>query len=1002
MAAMPGFLQLQAALTDPALKLDQSATWQQLADEDQRLLRERSRWHSDERQLSVYRWGAPPQDVLDQAVALRRRLDAQAASLGAMAQQMLLVVGHEKFTPAGYRFGAEGLEYLDTPDGGDGRVTLVSALLPGVRTWHCDVAHGKLPDEASAFDAYVELLERGETQRLPRLQAVTAGTRGGPAEAAAAPALVPNRPSRARRSSQPPSLTTELFARSAIAPAGAAATGTRLPLCVVNGSLKFVNPPLLLGHYVAARLSGTEAVVDALIGGAMGESLAAGLYPSQPMTQQVFVNTRTDPGQPLALPRPAAVVVVGLGEEGRLRPSHLSDTVRQGVLAYAQRESEQAGGGGTGFELAATLVGSGGVGVHVGDAAQAIAQGVAEANQRLRRNGWPVVSKLHLVELYLDRATEAQQRTGGAGRFPAATISRCSPRSCPASGRCAGPADSGYRGAGYDFITAVQRCDERPAADDRIHARHAARAQRGARPGDAGASWWMSWCASAPTATTRTRRSAAACSSCWCRWRSSPSWPASRSIVLQLDKAHRALPLGAARHRRGAAGRGAASAALGGAHTGAAQAAHRRVPRAAGRAGRDGGVLVIGEPLCDPPALRRTARRAPGGEAVAQALGAPALIAPDALQAVNALLAQPLRIVHISGHGEHRDDGSRRCGAVQRHRARPARDRRDAQRARTGVHQLLLHRPDPPRPRRAAQRAGRCARALRRQRGRAADPHRRALRRRRRLGRGGRPGDGVRAALLQAAAARATASSTRSARRARRPGRHARAATPGPPTSVTAIRTGATRDAGRGSRPRSVAVRRGGLGAGLALLLENEALDARYADLQRRKRERRSRAGSTSCASCRRVRQPLWGGIGAVAEAFGVAYDECGDRDAAIDWYQRAVQRSRRQRVDEVRPSSCATCWRGAAQPRSAAGSAAPRRCAEIDAGRSSATLQQLTAMQETVERQNLLGSAWKRMAQVEQGAQVHGGAAPVGAALAKRRGAGARPAAPTTCSIRR
>ena len=40
--------------------------------------------------------------------------------------------------------------------------------------------------------------------------------------------------------------------------------------------------------------------------------------------------------------RPRAAIVVGLGEEGKLRATDLVYTVRQAVLAYAQRLSEQA------------------------------------------------------------------------------------------------------------------------------------------------------------------------------------------------------------------------------------------------------------------------------------------------------------------------------------------------------------------------------------------------------------------------------------------------------------------------------------------------------------------------------------------------------------------------------------------------------------------------------------------------------------------------------------
>jgi len=75
-------------------------------------------------------------------------------------------------------------------------------------------------------------------------------------------------------------------------------------------------------------------------------------------------------------------------------------------------------------------------------------------------------------------------------------------------------------------------------------------------------------------------------------------------------------------------------------------------------AGRSGGVLVIGEPACDKTLYAELPAARTEAQAVAKALAVQAMLAPDALQAVSALLAQPLRIVHIAGHGEHREDGS--------------------------------------------------------------------------------------------------------------------------------------------------------------------------------------------------------------------------------------------------------------------------------------------------------------------------------------------------------
>jgi hypothetical protein len=95
MAAFPGFIQLQASLLEPSLGLASAATWKKLAADDLAAAREQSVWHNLPLQLDVYEWGVPTQDALDQAVALRNRLDAQRdTALASYADRMLLVVGN--------------------------------------------------------------------------------------------------------------------------------------------------------------------------------------------------------------------------------------------------------------------------------------------------------------------------------------------------------------------------------------------------------------------------------------------------------------------------------------------------------------------------------------------------------------------------------------------------------------------------------------------------------------------------------------------------------------------------------------------------------------------------------------------------------------------------------------------------------------------------------------------------------------------------------------------
>ncbi len=450
LAGFPGFIQVQAALVEPTLALDRHATWQKLADDDLARVRDFNSWHRNEIQLNAYRWGVPPQDVIDRAVALRKRLDEQRDhGLEPFKSKIVLVVGKARLTPDGYAIGDAGLEYLDAPEAGDGRVTLESARLPGVRTWQIDCENGSLPAQKHAFAAYLELLVDGSTRLLTPVAdaAPTRGTTGH--------AHVRSRPSRTRRPSQPPESARNLLAAEGRPSASACGSpGTALKISVINGDLMFVRQPLMLGHYTATRLTGTERVVDHLLGGVMNASLGAGLYPDEPGAHQVFVNTGVNRENPLQLPRPEAAIVVGLGAEGKLFAVDLVRTVRQAAIAWSHRLTEMPGGAPATFELASTLIGSGGMGISAGQAGQLIAQGVHEANERVAGRGWPVVSHLHLIELYLDRASDVwramQVRAAAApGEFVVTEAVTPGPGALPRL------LDSGYRGADYDYLSAL-------------------------------------------------------------------------------------------------------------------------------------------------------------------------------------------------------------------------------------------------------------------------------------------------------------------------------------------------------------------------------------------------------------------------------------------------------------------------------------------------------------------------------------------------------------------
>ncbi|MHC2148350.1 DUF7379 domain-containing protein [Pseudomonas sp. 210_17 TE3656] len=456
MAGFPGFIQLQAGLLAPALRLDTVEGWEALAERDNAWLKSLGWWHALPMQLEFFEWAIPPKDVLRKAVALRRRLDQQ--DLGAYQKQIIQVVGRADFTPDGFEVSEHGFSYLNAKDGGDGRVTLTNALLPGVRTWVVDAEHGSLPRQRMAYAAYLSLLC---TQRTSALKELDDGTSRGTTTAIAigVPRHVRNRPLQAANM-DPPETIGQLFASVFNAvPPEPPATLSPLAITVVNGNLKFIRHPLMVGHYSSSALVGAERVVDELVGGLLGDALRMGLYPNQVCNQQIFVNIAVNSDNPLQLPRPEATIIVGLGEEGKLNASEMVTTVRRAVIAWAQRLAESQHGIPIQFDLASTLMGSGGTGITAGQVAGLIAQGVREANKQLKVMCWPTVGHLHFIELFLDRAIDAWRALqvlsqARSGEYSVAPIVETG------IGWLRRPLEGGYRSASYDFISAITQYNE--------------------------------------------------------------------------------------------------------------------------------------------------------------------------------------------------------------------------------------------------------------------------------------------------------------------------------------------------------------------------------------------------------------------------------------------------------------------------------------------------------------------------------------------------------------
>ncbi|MCV2219714.1 DUF7379 domain-containing protein [Thauera sp. Sel9] len=686
MAEFPGFLQLQAGLTDPRLELSKAETWKKLADEDLRRVREASLWHDVGLQLGAYEWGVPTKDVLDQAVALRQRLDEQRdRDLQRWADRLLLVVGQSRYTPDGYEWANDGLVYLDLRDGGDGRVTLTSARLPQVRTWTLDVEHGKLPSHRRSFEAFRELLEKGDTSQL-KLLTTEVRRDGSREDALETVSHVRSRPSRGRLAGERPADSMDaVFALAQRQQDDTAArqAAPALRVTVLNANLAFVRQPLLVGHYTASRLSGAEVAVNALVGGVMEDALSVGRYPQTIGAAQIFLN-HAAPQHDALLPQPEGVIVVGLGAEGNLTEATLAESVCQGVLAWAERQAE-ADQGPAGIELAAVLIGSGGIGIQPGNSARAIAHGVraansriAQLNQRRRRAVWPHIAHLQLVELYLERAAEAWRglqvhataRPGELDITPTVETGTASLRR---------QVDSAYRGAAYDFISitsmgghpdhqtaAAQQATEPLGSTDIQFRLDTKRARTEVRALSSQPRLLQEMLSRASNDHQCGPQIGRTLFQLLVPLEIEPFLAGRSQMVLEVDKGTAVVPwelLDTAPER----GRehehmpwGIRSRLIRKLRTSSYRDAVRDT-------GREDHVLIVGEPKCDPARYGRLEGALNESRAVSKLMKSRRGVGPDhtfdllgghdATTIINALMSHPYRIVHVAGHGEPGAEG---------------------------------------------------------------------------------------------------------------------------------------------------------------------------------------------------------------------------------------------------------------------------------------------------------------------------------------------------------
>lgn len=356
-------------------------------------------------------WPLPPDEALRD---LRQTWDA-LRNMPAATDNLAYVAGCAPATVCDYRDpSARGLFGPDRPKvqfyatrQGDGTVTWASGRLPGVKTWYlADVAHDELPAHRDAFQAYLDLLEKGTTDRLsitpPAANRSAVGFETFP--------LPPDMPERIPREAD---LKYFTFAGGPVRARSSAPASPRTTVTLCHGHLAYARHPICVGHYQGDTIVSAEAELDQRLEGVLSQRMNLRIYPGPLDTNEVFLHR-------LPEARPNGAIVIGLGQVGDLTASRLESSMIQALLQYVMqvveckddRFRQNGPDQPCSAAISTLLIGTGAGGITLTAAIEAILRAVKSTHQRLRDSRLADkvrIDRVEFLELYEDRALLAAQ-----------------------------------------------------------------------------------------------------------------------------------------------------------------------------------------------------------------------------------------------------------------------------------------------------------------------------------------------------------------------------------------------------------------------------------------------------------------------------------------------------------------------------------------------------------------------------------------------------------------
>ena len=375
----PGILNMLPR-TDTGLDLYSLETWKMIAE------------------LGKGKYPIPLVKDLNQARDIRTLLDTVVFS-DEKSGKVIYIAGKAKETPINMSIENNKIRFQATAEG-DGRVPWSTGIPKNIPTWYIDAVHGDMANHEQSFPAYKELLESGTTASLSKDKPVTA--RGVPEVFDMPEDEVEYQPDE-----------TDIRNAALGASSNFARTSesiSKINVKITHGDLIFARYPVSVGHYFNHGIYSAEAALDERLGKKLSQRNDLGLYPGRLNSCEVIF----DPDK-----KPDGAIIVGLGDVGSLTVAKLTNAYTKAMKEYALYRYEFNKSTARDDEVSrhigvtTVLIGSGNGGIAVIDCIQALLEGVVNANQALKKifkEDSIAISDIQIVELWEDVAIHATKQ----------------------------------------------------------------------------------------------------------------------------------------------------------------------------------------------------------------------------------------------------------------------------------------------------------------------------------------------------------------------------------------------------------------------------------------------------------------------------------------------------------------------------------------------------------------------------------------------------------------